>query len=111
MCLFCKIIAREIPARIRFENEFALAFDDISPQAPTHVLFIPKVHVKDVLEASEKEGLMGQIFLAVRQFTQEAGLDPEGIRIVTNCGPKAGQTVFHFHLHLLSGRRLSWPPG
>lgn len=111
MTIFQKIIDREIPADIVFENDKVLAFRDINPQAPVHILFIPKVFVRDVLQASTVPGLMDSLFQAISQYVTQAQLDPEQIRIVTNCGALAGQSVFHFHLHLLSGRNFSWPPG
>jgi len=111
MTIFEKIINKEIPADIVYENEWVLGFRDIAPQAPVHVLFIPKKPVENFLEASLEEGLMGRLFSAIYEFVEQAGLNREQIRLVTNCGALAGQSVFHFHIHLLSGRNFSWPPG
>lgn len=108
--IFSKIIRREIPAKIVFENDDVLAFNDINPQAPTHILIIPKKPIKDV--ASSKDGdsdLLGKLLLAARDIAKEFGLS--SYRIVTNNGADAGQSVFHLHLHLLGGRQFSWPPG
>ncbi len=111
MTIFKKIIERELPADIVYEDEHVLAFRDIHPQAPVHVLFIPKMEVKDFLEAGRVPGLMDRMYQAIHTFCDQADLDRENIRLVTNCGARAGQSVFHFHLHLLSGRSFDWPPG
>ena len=110
-CLFCKIRDKQIPAQIVAENEHALAFRDIGPQAPTHVLVIPKKHLASLNEAApEDAALLGEIVLLARQIANDAGLTG-GYRTVFNTGPDAGQSVFHLHLHLLGGRKLAWPPG
>ena len=110
-CLFCKIIAREIPSTIVFENEYALAFRDIKPAAPTHVLVIPKKHVRGIAEAEEGDvEALGQVLLAARAVAAQEKLDG-GFRLAINNGPDAGQTVFHLHVHVLGGRAMSWPPG
>jgi len=111
-CLFCKIIAGEIPADIIFESETAIAFRDINPQAPTHVLIIPRQHVATINDIeSEHESLVGSLFSTAKTIAEEEGLSADGYRVVMNCNEAAGQTVFHLHLHLLGGRRLVWPPG
>lgn len=110
--LFLKIIAREIPADIVYENEDVLAFRDLNPQAPVHVLIIPKTHIRTIndIQAQDAE-LFGKLFLAARDIAAEQGLAEDGYRVVMNCNAAAGQTVFHVHLHLLGGRQFSWPPG
>ena len=110
--LFLKIINRKIPADIIYETEDVLAFRDINPQAPVHVLIIPKSHIRTVndIEPSEAE-LIGKLFLAAKSIANDEGLSEEGYRLVMNCNEAAGQMVFHIHLHLLGGRELCWPPG
>ncbi len=111
-CLFCKIVAGEIPAKMVYEDDTILAFEDIGPQAPTHILIIPKQHfasLKDV-PGTEKD-LLGQILLKAKEIAREKGLEDSGYRVVLNTGRDAGQAVFHIHFHLLGGRRMSWPPG
>lgn len=110
-CLFCKIIDKQIPAGVVYEDERVLAFKDINPQAPVHILLITKKHIETVLElkAEDKE-LVGHLYLVANKLAQDMGLD-KGFRIVTNCKEDAGQAVFHLHLHLLGGRRMEWPPG
>ncbi|TGK04990.1 histidine triad nucleotide-binding protein [Leptospira semungkisensis] len=111
-CLFCKIIKKEIPAKIEFEDENLLAFYDITPQAPTHLLVIPKKHIAslDKAESSDK-ALIGELLLRVSEIAKSLGLDKEGFRVVNNAGALGGQTVFHLHFHLLGGRQMKWPPG
>lgn len=110
--LFLKIISREIPADIVFENEDVLAFRDLNPQAPLHVLIIPKTHVRTINDIRPDQAeLFGKLFLAARQIAADHGVSEEGYRVVMNCNAGAGQTVFHVHLHLLGGRRFAWPPG
>lgn len=111
-CLFCKIIKREIPAEIVFENEDVLVFKDIKPVAPTHLLVIPKKHISTLFDLEEEDTLiMGRVQLAVNQVARELGLIDRGFRLVVNCGRDAGQLVMHIHYHLLAGRPLQWPPG
>jgi histidine triad (HIT) family protein len=111
-CLFCKIVRREIPSQIVFENDHALAFKDIRPAAPTHVLVIPKRHIPGIHEATPSDGAMlGELVLAARKAAEDLGLAEGGYRIVVNQGPDAGQSVFHLHVHVLGGRQLAWPPG
>jgi histidine triad (HIT) family protein len=112
-CLFCKVAAGEIPARIVTRTDDAVAFHDIDPKAPVHVLVIPTRHVPAVRAAAGPEGeqLLGRLLAFSAAVATELGLDARGYRIVTNTGPDAGQSVDHLHLHVLGGRHLSWPPG
>ncbi|MBN1909016.1 MAG: histidine triad nucleotide-binding protein [Pirellulales bacterium] len=109
--IFKKIIDREIPATIVYEDDFCLAFEDINPQAPVHLIVIPKKEVAslDALEDAD-EALAGRLLLAIRKIAAQQGLG-DGYRIVSNCGKAAGQEVMHLHFHLLAGRPLTWPPG
>jgi histidine triad (HIT) family protein len=110
--LFLKIIDREIPADIVFESEEVLAFRDINPQAPIHILIIPKSKIRTVNDIQpESAELIGKLFLAAKQIARDEGLSENGYRLVMNCNRDAGQLVFHIHLHLLGGREFSWPPG
>lgn len=110
-CLFCKIVAGQIPSKKVYEDEKAFAFEDIRPQAPTHVLVIPKKHIVDIKEASEADAeLIGYCNLVAAKIARERKLEG-GYRTVYNVGADAGQSVFHLHLHLLGGRKLGWPPG
>ncbi len=110
-CLFCKIIAGAIPSKKIFEDERAFAFDDINPQAPTHVLIVPKKHLRGLKEAAADDAdLLGYCQLVAAEIARQRGIE-EGYRTVFNVGPRAGQSVFHLHLHLLGGRDLRWPPG
>ena len=111
-CLFCKIVAREIPAQIVFENEHAVAFKDIRPAAPTHALVIPKKHITGIHEATaEDAALLGELLLAARTVAEELGLAEGGYRLVVNQGKDGGQSVLHLHVHVLGGRQMAWPPG
>jgi histidine triad (HIT) family protein len=110
--LFLKIISREIPADIVYENDDVLAFRDVNPQAPLHVLIIPKVHIRTINEMQPQNAeLFGKLFLAAQDIAAQQGVAEDGYRVVMNCNSAAGQTVFHVHLHLLGGRQFSWPPG
>jgi histidine triad (HIT) family protein len=112
MCLFCKIAAKQIPAKVVFEDEVLLAFQDINPVAPTHVLIIPKQHLGSLDEAkAEHTELLGKLLLAASRAASMAGIAQSGYRVVANTGPDAGQSVFHLHVHVLGGRPMSWPPG
>ena len=105
-----KIVDREIPAEIVYEDEICLAFNDISPQAPTHILVIPKREIKSVAALSdEDQSLIGHLMLVIRNLAKEKGLS--GYRVITNCGVEGGQSVDHLHFHLMGGRKLDWPPG
>ena len=111
-CLFCKIVDKTIPAELIFEDEKIVAFNDINPQAPVHVLIIPKEHfasLNDIPE--EKKELLSHILLRARRIAQNIGIKEKGYRIVLNTGKESGQEVFHIHFHLLGGRRMTWPPG
>ena len=111
-CIFCKIVAGEIPAQLIYEDERAVAFRDINPQAPTHLLVIPREHVATLAEAGAgHESLLGHLLLTAARVAREAGLSGSGFRTVINNGAGAGQSVFHIHVHVLGGRTLSWPPG
>lgn len=111
-CLFCKIINGDIPADIVYESDAALAFRDINPKAPTHVLIIPRRHVSTINDIEpDDESLVGSLFTAARSIAADEGLADDGYRVVMNCNEAAGQSVFHIHLHLLGGRTLNWPPG
>ncbi len=111
-CLFCRISAGEIPADIVLEDHEVIAFRDINPQAPIHVLLIPRRHIDSALELSEGEGaLLGRLFRLGADVARREGVAADGFRIVTNVGRNAGQSVRHLHFHLLGGRSLSWPPG
>ena len=111
-CIFCKIIRKEIPARIVYEDEDILAFDDIRPQAPVHTLIIPKTHLSSLKQAElDQAGLLGKILIRAREIAGLKGIDSSGYRVVVNTGPDSGQEVYHIHFHLLGGRRLGWPPG
>ncbi len=110
-CLFCRIVVGEIPADTIHEDDLVLAFRDINPQAPTHVLVIPRRHIPDAHALSDADGpILTKLFAATKRLADEAGLG-SGYRIVTNVGPAAGQSVAHLHFHLLGGRSLGWPPG
>lgn len=110
--LFVKIIDREIPADIVFENDRVLAFRDIDPQAPTHILIIPKRRIPTINDLDDGDAeLMGQLLLAARDIARAEGLSEDGYRLVFNCNRHGCQSVFHIHLHLLGGRQLDWPPG
>jgi len=110
-CLFCRIVSGEIPCKKVYEDEHTLAFDDINPQAPTHVLVVPKKHVRGLKEALPEDiELIGRCHLAAAEIARQRGVE-DGYRTVLNVGPKAGQSVFHLHVHLLGGRSLHWPPG
>ncbi|NIN72976.1 MAG: HIT domain-containing protein [Gemmatimonadetes bacterium] len=111
-CLFCKIAAGEIPAEKVKEADDWIAFRDISPQAPTHVLIIPREHIATLNDVDAgKEALLGKLFLAAKQIAAEEGIAESGYRAVVNCNADAGQAVFHIHMHLLGGREMGWPPG
>jgi histidine triad (HIT) family protein len=111
-CLFCKIVERKIPSSIVYEDERVLAFNDINPQAPTHVLVIPKRHIPTLNDLStEDDQIVGELVRRAALIARERGLAPGGFRTVFNTNRDAGQTVFHIHLHLLGGRALHWPPG
>lgn len=111
-CIFCKIVNKEIPSQIVYEDELVLAFEDIAPQAPIHILIIPKKHYSTLLEIdNDEKELIGHIFVVAKKIAKQKGVDEKGFRIVINCNSDGGQTVFHIHFHLLAGRKMHWPPG
>ena len=111
-CLFCRIVRKEVPAKILFESERVLAFEDIRPKAPVHVLVIPKDHFASLNDAPDgAEALLGEILFRAREIARERGIGESGYRIVLNTARDSGQEVFHIHFHILGGRRLAWPPG
>ena len=111
-CLFCKILDGEIPCDKVYENEHVIAFRDLNPQAPTHVLVIPRKHISTVNDLSaDDKNIVGEMMLAAQAVAKQEGIDDSGYRLIMNCNEGAGQTVFHIHLHVLGGRRMNWPPG
>ena len=111
-CLFCRIVAGEIPSDLIYKDERAIAFRDINPQAPVHVLVIPRDHTESLDEASQKdEAMLGHLLRVAARVANEQGLSESGYRTVINTGAGAGQSVFHLHVHVLGGRALGWPPG
>ncbi len=111
-CLFCNIVSRKVPADIVFENEHVLAFRDVRPVAPTHVLVIPKLHLEGIHEATREHApVLGELLCGAREVAAQLGLGTGGYRLVVNNGDDAGQSVLHLHMHVLGGRQLSWPPG
>jgi histidine triad (HIT) family protein len=111
-CLFCKIAAKKIPAKIIHEDTDSVVFEDINPQAPVHVLIIPKKHISTSLDiAEEDEGLIGHLFRVAAKLAREKGIEERGFRLVINTNADAGQAVYHIHLHLIGGRPMHWPPG
>lgn len=111
-CLFCKIFAREIPAKEVFRDEEIVAFEDIRPVAPVHVLVIPKEHIPSVHDLTPTQsGMLGRMIEVANRIADERKIDRDGYRLVFNTGPQAGQSVYHVHMHLLGGRAMGWPPG
>jgi histidine triad (HIT) family protein len=111
-CLFCQIVEKKVPAKVAFEDDQVLAFHDIRPQAPVHVLVIPKKHVTSLLDLTDgDDALVGTVVRRARELARELGLAERGFRLVFNAGDDAGYSVYHIHLHLLGGRPLGWPPG
>ena len=111
-CIFCKIIKKEIPTSFIYEDTEVVAFNDISPQAPTHVLIIPKKHIERMSDIKEEDSnLIGKMVLVAKKLAKDNGITDSGFRLVFNNNKDAGQAVFHIHLHLLGGRKFSWPPG
>ena len=111
-CLFCKIANGGIPAKVVFEDDAALAFRDINPQAPTHVLVIPRKHIASLNELQEEDAaLVGHLHVVAAQIAERENVARDGYRVLFNTGPNAGQTVHHIHLHVLGGRTFGWPPG
>jgi histidine triad (HIT) family protein len=111
-CLFCKFVNGEIKPDTVYEDEDVLAFRDISPQAPTHILIIPKRHIATLNDLEpQDEALIGKLFLTAKKVAKGEGIDEKGYRTVINCNKEAGQSVFHIHMHLMGGRYMDWPPG
>jgi len=111
-CVFCRILAKKTPAKILYEDELVAAIQDINPQAPVHVLVIPRKHIPTVLDIGEGDNaLVGHMFRVAGRLAGEKGIAERGFRAVMNCNREAGQTVFHIHLHVLGGRPMGWPPG
>ena len=111
--IFSKIISREIPSDIVYETDSVMAFRDINPQAPTHILIIPKIEIPTVkdLKGSDHSKLLGELYDAANEIARSEGIADDGFRLVFNCGPAGGQEVYHIHMHLLGGRQMKWPPG
>ncbi len=111
-CIFCKIVQKQIPAKIVYEDDSVLAFEDVNPQAPVHVLIIPKEHIPTALDICDKHGdILCKLYAAAKKIAVEKQIDTRGFRLVVNTNAEAGQTVFHLHMHLLGGRHMAWPPG
>jgi histidine triad (HIT) family protein len=111
-CLFCEIAGDRIPSKKAYADDNIMAFHDINPQAPTHVLVIPRKHITSLADMTpEDDALVGSLVRKGRDLAQEMGLEERGFRLVFNCGPDAGYSVYHVHMHLVGGRRLGWPPG
>jgi histidine triad (HIT) family protein len=111
-CPFCQIATEKDQSRVIYEDDQLLAFEDIHPQAPLHILIVPRRHIRNLLELEEgDESLMGRLVRVANQIARERKVDRSGFRLVVNCNPHGGQTVDHLHLHLLAGRRMGWPPG
>ena len=111
-CLFCRIIAGEIPSTSVYQDDDVFAFRDINPAAPTHVLIIPKAHISGISEADDsQQDLLGKLMIRAKHIAKELGLAEDGYRLVINNGEQGGQTVYHLHLHILGGRNMTWPPG
>ena len=111
-CLFCKIASGEIPSTKVYEDELVYAFRDINPQAPTHVLVIPKKHIKSVMEIQDEDNeLLSRIFQVIKTVAKQEGIDEKGFRVVSNIGEDGQQTVPHLHFHVIGGRSMQWPPG
>ena len=111
-CIFCKIVTGDIPADIVYQNDHVVAFRDLDPQAPTHILVIPRRHIARLNDLQESDAdIIGQLVLAAAEIARQEGIAEDGYRTILNCNDDGGQTVFHIHLHLLGGRRMGWPPG
>lgn len=111
-CVFCKIANREIPVKFEYEDDNVAAFNDKNPQAPVHILIVPKTHISKISDVAEKDAtVLGDMFLAAKNIAAKTAILKSGYRLVINCGRYGGQLVDHLHLHLLGGRTFSWPPG
>lgn len=105
-CIFCKIVNGEIPSTKVYEDESVIAFKDLNPQAPIHILVVPKKHYKNVLDVEENDNIISKIYYAINKISVQEGFDKEGFRIINNCGENAGQTVMHMHFHIIAGKKL-----
>jgi histidine triad (HIT) family protein len=111
-CIFCKIINKELPSKIIYEDDKIFAFHDLDPQAPVHALLIPKKHITSIEDMTEEDfDIIGHLMIKIPDLIKSLGLTGLGVRVVNNCGRKAGQSVFHLHFHIMGGRSFSWPPG
>ncbi|MDI6889335.1 MAG: histidine triad nucleotide-binding protein [Thermodesulfovibrionales bacterium] len=111
-CVFCRIIEKELPAKIIYEDDLSVAFEDVNPQCPVHTILIPKKHISTNLDIKEEDNaLIGHLFQVANRIAKDKGIAERGFRLVMNCNPESGQTIYHLHLHLLGGRRMYWPPG
>lgn len=111
-CLFCRIIDKKIPSKKVYEDEHIFAFEDINPQAPVHILIIPKKHISTNLDITHEDNeLIGHLFQAANKIAENRGVAEKGFRLVMNCNPESGQSIYHIHIHLLAGRVMHWPPG
>lgn len=111
-CLFCKIIEQKIPAKIVYEDDLVVAFEDINPKAPVHILIIPREHIPTINDLNpQHEILVGHLFMVAKKLAEKLNIAESGYRTVINCNPDSGQEVYHIHLHLLGGRKFNWPPG
>lgn len=111
-CIFCKIVNKEIHSQVVYEDEECIAFKDLNPVSPTHVLFIPKKHIDSLDSMSEEDTpVFGRLIMRISEYARKNGLEKDGYRVVNNMGKNAGQTVFHIHFHLIAGRGFHWPPG
>ncbi|MDH5202329.1 MAG: histidine triad nucleotide-binding protein [Nitrospirota bacterium] len=111
-CIFCNIAEKKLPAKIIFEDEHVVAFEDINPQAPVHILIIPKKHISTILDLKEEDNnLVAHIVKIANKIANDKGIAQRGFRVVTNCNPESGQSVYHIHFHVLGGRHMHWPPG
>lgn len=111
-CLFCNIAARKIPAKTVFEDDDVIAFEDIKPQAPVHIIIIPRRHIETLEAATEADAaIVGKLVMSARKIARSKGIAASGYRVVINCNKDSGQEIFHIHVHLLGGRRFTWPPG
>lgn len=111
-CIFCRIAQRKLPAKIIYEDGLSVAFEDTNPQAPVHTLVVPKKHISTNLDLKEEDNvLIGHLFQVANKIARDKGIADRGFRLVMNCNPESGQTIFHMHLHIFGGRRMHWPPG
>ncbi|CUB02481.1 histidine triad nucleotide-binding protein [Marinomonas fungiae] len=111
-CLFCKLVNGDIPAKILYQDDDVIAFEDIAPQAPTHFLVIPKRHISTLNDLSADDAaLVGKLPITAAKIAQQLGIADDGFRVVMNCNEMGGQTVYHIHMHVLGGRAMTWPPG